>query len=131
NVHVEQEPFSLTVIEEATEWLADVLYAVKHGEEASKDRPRIWCKDYCPFYTACREPEIEVETITDERVAGMVDAFGDAKYRHDSDGQFLKEMRRAGLAGLTGRTDRYKIVAKWINSEKQTPHWRVDIELLP
>lgn len=126
--HVEQEPFSPQVIAEATDWLDDVLYAVKHDERASQDRPRVWCKDYCPFYTDCRGAEIEIEDITDPRLTAMVDELGAAVTRNRADQQLIKELKKAGLAGLTGRTERTVIVSKWINSEKQTPHYRVEVE---
>lgn len=131
-VHVEQEPFSMQVITEATEWLDDVLYAVKHGEEAMKDRPRVFCASYCPFYTACRVGEIEVEDITDERLAAMVDALGEARLRAKTDERLIKELTKGDhpLAGLTGKTDRFQIVSKWVNSEKQTPHWRIEVREL-
>lgn len=130
DAHVEQEPFSMQVIREATDWLDDVLYAVKHGEEASKDRPRIWCQDYCPFYTACRVGEIEIEDITDDRLAAMVDALGEAKAQKRNAERLIDELQRGDhpLAGLTGRTSRFQIVSKWINSEKQTPHYRVEVK---
>lgn len=129
-VHVEQEPFSRDVIAEATEWLNDVLYAAKYGEEAPKDRHREWCADYCPFATACRGGEITVEEITDPRLAAMVDAVGEAKQRQKADKELIETLLRGDvpLAGLTGKTDRFRIVSKWINSEKQTPHYRVEVE---
>lgn len=122
----------MQVIEQATEWLDDVLYAVRHGEEASKDRPRIWCEDYCPFFTSCRVGEIEVEQITDPRLAAMVDTLGEARSRAKTDKQLIEELVKGDrpLAGLTGRTERFQIVSKWINSEKQTPHYRVEIKEL-
>lgn len=52
--HVEQEPFSADVVNQAYDLLKDVLYAVEHGEEARKDRPHYWCQRFCPFFTACR-----------------------------------------------------------------------------
>lgn len=131
-IHVEQEPFSMQIINEATEWLDDVLYAIKHNEEASKDRPRIFCESWCPFYTSCREGEIEVEQITDPTLAAMVDTLGDVKQRSKTDAQLIEELLRGDkpLAGLTGYTERFRIVSKWINSEKQTPHYRVEVKPL-
>jgi hypothetical protein len=127
-IHVEQEPFSMQVIEEATEWLSDVLYAIKHNEEASKDRPRIFCQSWCPFYTSCREGEIDVEDITDTRLAAMVDTLGETRLRAKTNAQLIEELLKGDrpLAGLTGRTRRFQITSKWVNSEKQTPHYRVE-----
>lgn len=125
--HVEQEPFSPAVIVEATEFLNDALYANLHGEEAPKDKPRTWCRDYCPFNAACRGPEIEVELITDERVAAMVRAYGQADTQEKTAGQLRKELREAGLAGLSGRTaDGWVITSTWVNAKN--PYYRVAVE---
>jgi len=129
--HVEQEPFSLQVIEEVTEWLNDVLYAVKHNEEAMKDKPRVFCKDYCAFYTACRGPEIETEKITDPQLAEMVDTAGEADLAMKANKQLKDELFGMGLKGLTGETSRFRITSTWVNAGKQTPHWRTELEALP
>lgn len=127
-VHVEQEPFNLTVIEEATEFLNDALYAARHNEEAMKDRPRIFCKSFCAWFTDCRGSEIEVEAITDPDLAARVDAVGEARARAKAEQAVADALLNDGLKGLTGRTARFQIVSKWINSEKQTPHWRTELE---
>lgn len=128
--HVEQEPFSQQIIEQATEWLDDVLYAREHDEEAWKDRPRVFCEQFCRFYTACREPEIDVEEITDPKLAALVDALGEADQRAKAEKSLIDELKKGDvpLAGLTGRTENFRIVSKWVNSAKQTPHWRVEVK---
>jgi hypothetical protein len=128
-VHVEQEPFSRQVIAEATEWLDDVLYAAKHGEEAPKDRHREWCFSYCQFASACRAGEIQSEQITDSRLQQMVDALGEARSDKKRLEQLIAELINGDvpLAGLTGFTERFQITSKWINSEKQRPHYRVEV----
>lgn len=50
-------------VDEAMEWLADVIYALQHGEEASKDKPRDWCFSACPYATACRGTDTDVEGL--------------------------------------------------------------------
>lgn len=128
--HVEQEPFSATVIQEATEWLDDVLYAKQHREEAMKDRPRVFCKDYCKWFSVCRLPEIDIPEITDPALAELVDALGEADLRMKAEKELVDELKKGDrpLAGLTGRTERFQITSKWVNSERQTPHWRVEVE---
>lgn len=60
-------PFDLREVEEAREWLSDVIYAVQHGEEASRDKPREWCYACCPFAPACRgEDDSDVEGLIDD-----------------------------------------------------------------
>lgn len=53
---VEQEPYDPAVVAEASDWLASVLYGVEHepNEVLTRDTPEPVCRDYCPFYTACR-----------------------------------------------------------------------------
>lgn len=128
-VHVEQEPFSRDVIAEATEFLNDALYAAKYNEEASKDRHREWCFAYCQFASSCRAGEIQHEPITDDRLAAMVDALGEARTEKKRLEQLISELINGDipLAGLTGYTERFAITSKWINSEKQRPHYRVEV----
>lgn len=131
-LHVEQEQFSPAVISEATDWLDDVLYAVEHDEETVKDRPRIWCEQFCQFYTACRAGEIEVEQITDPHLAAAVDTLGETKQRAKADAQLIEELLRGDrpLAGLTGKTERFRIASTWVNSARQQPHYRTEVKPL-
>lgn len=50
-------------VDEAMEWLSDVIYALQHGEEASRDKPRDWCFAACPYATACRGADTDVEGL--------------------------------------------------------------------
>jgi hypothetical protein len=79
-VHVEQEPYSEDVIAEADQWLADVEYAVRNSEDASRDQPTSWCKACCPFFTACRGGEtVAGEVITDPDIIETAKVYRTAK----------------------------------------------------
>lgn len=55
-------------VDEAMEWLGDVIYALQHGEEASRDKPRDWCFSACPYATACRGTDTDVEGLIEDPV---------------------------------------------------------------
>lgn len=112
--HVEQEPFSWDVVAEASAWLDEVLDAVKHGETARKEPPRHECRDYCPFYTACRRDEVEVGPITNPRLVEAVNLYGEASDQA-KDAKAVMDALRDEVEGLTGRTDRYELVSTKVN----------------
>jgi hypothetical protein len=58
--------FDQALVEEAMRWLEDVIYAIQHGEEASRDKPRDWCFSACPYATACRGTDTDVEGVIDD-----------------------------------------------------------------
>lgn len=57
--------FDVSIIAAAEEWMSDVVYALEHGEMTSRDQPRSWCEKVCPRYTACRQPDTDVEGVID------------------------------------------------------------------
>jgi hypothetical protein len=105
---VEQEPYSMEVVAQAQEFLRDVHYAVENKEEASKDWPRTLCRSYCPFYSACRRPEIGREYIGDPDQQVLVDAYGEAKALVKEAKQLQDELRPL-LEGFEGATDSHEI----------------------
>lgn len=70
----EKEPVAFSrrydpaLVAEAMRWLEDVIYALQHGEEASRDKPRDWCFSACPYATACRGTDTDVQGVIDDPV---------------------------------------------------------------
>lgn len=126
--HVEQEPFGGDVLAEATAFLDDVLYAVKHGETASKDTPRYVCKSYCAWYTACRGSEIDTPEITDPELIRRIATYHDATEAAKSDKALAADLRSMGLEGLTGRTPTHIITSVHINPVGKADYWKVTTE---
>ena len=58
--------FSDMLFAEVLEWIDDVLYAIEQGEEASKDKPRQWCFECCPYATACRGRDTDVTGLLED-----------------------------------------------------------------
>lgn len=107
--HVVAWHYDPQVAREAEEWLGDVLYAVANGEEASRDKERSWCYECCPFATACRGADSDVEgLITDEEVVAAVKTYVDAAAR-ERQAKRDKDAAKAALAGITGSTGEYTV----------------------
>jgi hypothetical protein len=73
-----QEPFS----REIADWGADRLEAVRRkldaGEPLAKDKPYAYCKDWCKFFSLCREASQPAgEQITDPELAAAVARYGE------------------------------------------------------
>jgi PD-(D/E)XK nuclease superfamily len=135
---VEQAPFIVewewdqSILDAAIEWLNDVVYALMQGEEASKDKPRDWCYSFCPFATACRGGDTDVEgLIEDETIVTALDLYREAHLRFNQ-AKADKETAKKELVGVSGRTKDW--VLRWVHvnaSERQAytvrEHDKIDI----
>lgn len=61
--YVEQEPFSMDVIHAADRWIADVLYAKEHGEDAPQDHHYDHCRTFCQFFGRCRGGQAHADLV--------------------------------------------------------------------
>lgn len=130
DAHVEQEPFSPQVIAEADDFLSDVLYAIDNDETAEKDTPRYLCQIGCPWFTACRGAEIQLDRITDPKIAGLVAGYYEAKKNRDESAQLMAELRDAGLEGLNGVTASHRVTSTFINPVNKLPYTKMSVEAL-
>ena len=112
------EPFSMDVVHEADQWLADVFYAMDHGEEAPKDAEGHECT-FCAFYTACRGSAVVTGPITTPRLADAVDDYGTAKAQRDEAQRVMDELRDT-VSGVTGYTDEFSITSTTVASNGST-----------
>ena len=106
---VDTEPLDLEVVEEATRWLDDVVYAFVNNEEARKEPPREMCAVTCGFYRPCRAYDTDIEgLITDEVQIRNVAAYDEGRAMEKA-GRRLKDQAKVALAGVTGFTDRFTV----------------------
>lgn len=109
--HVWMSGLDMEVIEEAERRLDDVVYAVMHGEEASRDEPATWCQVACPFYSKCRGAETDVQgLITDESALLAVKHYEEAREMAKA-AERLKDEAKATLKGVEGSTGEY--IVRW------------------
>jgi hypothetical protein len=53
--YVEQEAFSMEVVQRADMWLESVLYTIEHDEEVMREKHHDWCARFCEFFSHCRQ----------------------------------------------------------------------------
>ena len=108
------EDMDPTLTDEIDSWVQDVIYAVKHGEDASRDIPAAVCEKICSHFTACRgELGIEEGTILieDPDLLSAVDMYVEARDMSKQAEQMKKEAQGL-LAGINGSTGTYQV--RWV-----------------
>lgn len=129
-------PYDPREVEEAIEWLSDVIYAVQMGEEASRDKPREWCYACCPFAPACRgEDDSDVEgLIEDPFILEAIEVYNAAK---DAIKLAEKDKKSAAsvLADVSGRTPSH--IVRWVDvgpsdvAYTRSGYRRLDVKPIP
>lgn len=126
---VYQQFFDEDVIRVADDWVTDVIYAVQHNEEASKDWPREMCRRFCPYYQSCRTDELQGEALLGE-TAVAARTYLEA-HREEAERRKVKEQARERLVGAEGFTED-GIAVRWVTVQKdESSYDRVDVRLLP
>lgn len=128
------EEFDQDLTAEIDSWIQDVIYAVKNGEDASRDVPSAVCEKICPFFTACRG-SLEVHEggvlISDEESLNAVAMYVEARDMAKEAEQMKKEaqLRLQGITGTTGEWDvRWVEVAPTvIQSFEKSGYMRMDV----
>lgn len=103
-VHVDMETLDLGVVEEARDWLEDVIYHQVRGEAAQKVPPRDMCYVVCGFAADCRGFDTDVEGLIEDpetltRIAMYVQGRD-----LEREGRRLKEQAKVHLKGVRGVT---------------------------
>ena len=114
------EDFDPTLTMEIDSWIGDVIYAVKNGEDASRDIPAPVCEKICSFFTVCRgglEVHEGGELIEDATLISAIDMYVEAR---DLEKQAGKQKREAAamLSGVNGTDGRYAV--RWTHVNPAT-----------
>lgn len=106
-------------------FVQDIIYAVKHGEQASRDWPREMCRRFCQFYYSCRPDDFPDGRITGEPAqAARVYAEANQEIKHWTS---VKEAARTHLDDVEGITDD-GIIVRWVEINKEDgPIRRIDV----
>lgn len=108
------EEFDTSLTDEIDSWIQDVIYAVKNGEDASRDIASAVCEKICPFFTACRgglEVHDGSEFIEDPTLVAAVDMYVEAREISNQADRMKKEAQQV-LAGINGSTGTYQV--RWV-----------------
>lgn len=110
---VETEPLSQAVVNEAQEWLEEVVYNYLQGTEAPKEPGREFCQGYCGFYDDCRALDTDVEgLIEDPNLLTAVDMVLEAK-ELKRQSEALKSEAEFALRGVRGSTGTHMV--RWVD----------------
>lgn len=108
-LHVNLEPYDEAVVEQAGQWLDDVVYAYLNGEEARKVPPRDMCAVVCGFFTVCRAFDTDVEgLIRAEPHLAAVEMYREGM-EMEKRGKSLKDQAKVALTGVNGSTGEYMV----------------------
>ena len=117
-----KQPEPLAIVEEMDpmltdeidSWVQDVIYAVKNGEDASRDIPAAVCERICSHFTACRGA-LEIneggELITDGELLAAVDMYTEARNMEKTAKQ-MKDEASSRLVGVNGSTGAWQV--RWV-----------------
>jgi hypothetical protein len=129
--YVHQEPYDERVVEAATAWLDDVVYAYQHGEEARKEPPIQMCEKACGFFLDCRVGRGGPQgLIEDPDLLAAVEMQREAM-ELERRARRLKDEAKAALAGIEGSTGAYTV--KWVKvtgahvEYDRAPYQKLDI----
>ena len=123
-VWVTIEPMDDALTDEIDSWVEDVIYAVKQGEDASRDIAAPVCERFCEFFTVCRGslPTSESEPFTDPEIVHAVDMYVQGRDM-SKEGEQMKKEASAILKGLNGSTGEWQIRTVTVN-EQDVPGYR-------
>jgi hypothetical protein len=132
--YIHSEPYDERVVEMATSWIDDVVYAYLHDEPARKEPPIAMCAKACGFYLDCRAGQGLVGGLIDDTDAlAAVDMFNTAS-ELEREAKRMKNQAKVHLNGVEGSTGTYSIswskVAGGEVSYHRDPYLRLSVRKL-
>lgn len=128
------EQYDPAVLDEIDEWIGDVVYAAKQGEDASRDVVSIVCSQICSHFTVCRgglEVHDGQQYLGDsEEIVQAVEMVVDSKELKKKAERMYDE-GRAILEGINGVTDTHQIRWVEVNGRNGNSTMRLDIDEIP
>lgn len=111
--YVVTEPLDAGVVNEAKEWLSEVIYSYLHNTEAPKEPGREFCQGYCGFYDTCRALDTDVSgMIEDPELIAAVELILESK-EMDRQAKALKAEGEHALKGVSGSTGTHFV--RWVD----------------
>lgn len=105
---------------EIDSWVTDVIYAVQHNEDASRDVAPAVCEKICEFFTVCRgalEVHEGQERIKDPDLLSAIEMYIEGRDM-EKRGVAMKKQASVMLSGINGSTDTHQI--RWVHVNATT-----------
>lgn len=104
------EPMDDSLTDEIDSWVEDVIYAVRYGEDASRDIAAPVCERFCEYFTVCRGalPMSESEPLDSPEIVQAVDMYVEGRDMAKQ-GDLMKKEAAAILTGLNGSTGEWQV----------------------
>lgn len=109
------EEMDPTLTAEIDSWVQDVIYAVTHNEDASRDVPAAVCERICSHFTACRGALETIdggEVIEDPELLSAVTMYVEAR-EAKKEAEAQQKAAQAILNGVNGSTGDYQV--RWVD----------------
>jgi len=109
-----EEPFDPNLTLEIDSWVEDVIYAVRHGEDSSKDVAAPVCERICEFFTVCRgglDDSHSDGMITDTDLLSHIDLYVEGG-KLEAEGRKMKSAAKPFLGGVSGMTSTHQV--RWV-----------------
>jgi hypothetical protein len=107
--YVHTEPYDERIVEAATGWLDDLVYAYRVDEPARKEPPIQMCSVTCGFYADCRGGETSAQGLIEDpdlvAAVSMLTEAGELERR----ARRLKDEAKSALQGVEGSTGTYTV----------------------
>lgn len=108
------EEMDPTLTDEIDAWVTDVIYAVRNGEDASRDIPAAVCEKICSHFTACRGA-LEVhdggEIIEDKDTLAAISMYVEGRDLA-KEADKMKREAQSRLVGINGTDGQYQV--RWV-----------------
>lgn len=113
------EEMDPTLTDEIDSWIQDVIYAVKQGEDASRDIPAAVCERICTHFTACRGSleTYESDIIEDPMTIDAISMYVEGR-ELTKQGDEMKKAAQTRLIGINGTTGEYQV--RWVDVQPAT-----------
>lgn len=109
------EEFDESFTDEIEAWIEDVIYAVRHGEDAEREIAPAVCERICEFYSVCRGalPASDNEPITDNNLIQAIDMYVEGR-NMEKQAKAMKSEAAAILDGINGSDGRFQV--RWVET---------------
>lgn len=120
--YIQSENYDERVVQAATMWVDDVVYAYLHGEEARKEPPIQMCAKTCGFYLDCRAGQGGPSGLIDDPEELAAVSMYNEGTELERQGKRLKNQAKVALNGVEGSTGHYQVSWSKVGASEVSYH---------